>query len=237
MIKAAIEKILTLNENRIHEINGEYYTEKELERIVPPVDRPKITEVSSLDSLVKLIQAECEKVTHPIFVRVSSHNQVDVFTSYRNDFSRDFLYRAGCDVNEFRFGWKDYESAMIAFRSQFKPTDGIEYLLGLLSRISDENSVTSEDNGVTQTVEARKGIALKAREQVKPRVPLCPFRTFLEVEQPESEFLVRMREGGEIGLFEADGGMWKLDAKKSIQQYFETKLSELVENGIVIVMV
>ena len=61
MIKAAIEKILTLNENRIHEINGEYYTEKELERIVPPVDRPKITEVSSLDSLVKLIQAENAK--------------------------------------------------------------------------------------------------------------------------------------------------------------------------------
>lgn len=30
MIQAAIEKILTLNENKIHEINGQYYSEKDL---------------------------------------------------------------------------------------------------------------------------------------------------------------------------------------------------------------
>lgn len=126
---------------------------------------------------------------------------------------------------------------MIAFRSQFQQTEGVEYLLGLLSRIADENSVSSEDNGVTQTVEARKGIALKSKEKIKPRVSLCPYRTFLEVEQPESEFLIRMREGGEIGLFEADGGMWKLEAKKTIRSYFEKELLPFMKNGSVIVMV
>ena len=97
-----------------------------------------------------------------------------------------------------------------------------------------KNSVTSEDNGVTQTVEARKGIALKAREQVKPRVPLCPFRTFLEVEQPESEFLVRMREGGEIGLFEADGGMWKLDAKNLSNNILKPNYLSLLKTALLL---
>ncbi|MCI9576597.1 MAG: hypothetical protein HFJ84_08045 [Clostridiales bacterium] len=237
MIQAAIEKILTLNENKIHEINGQYYSEKDLIRIAPHIDRPEKLKVSSLDSLVKLIHSELDKVKMPVFVQIEDYDAVNVFTSYREDYSRDFLYRAVCDVPEFRFGWKDYESAMIAFRSQFQQTEGVEYLLGLLSRIADENSVSSEDNGVTQTVEARKGIALKSKEKIKPRVSLCPYRTFLEVEQPESEFLIRMREGGEIGLFEADGGMWKLEAKKTIRSYFEKELLPFMKNGSVIVMV
>lgn len=125
---------------------------------------------------------------------------------------------------------------MIAFRSQFIENQGVKYILDILSRISDENSVSSEDNGMTQTVEARKGISLKAKEKINPRVKLCPYRTFLEVEQPESEFLLRLREGGQIGLFEADGGMWKLTAKQNIKNYLESKLKNLIEEAVVVIM-
>ena len=45
---------------------------------------------------------------------------------------------------------------------------------------------------MSQEVEARSGISLKSMLQVRPRVVLRPYRTFLEVEQPESEFLLRM---------------------------------------------
>ena len=58
----------------------------------------------------------------------------------------------------------------------------------------------------------------------------------MEVEQPESEFLLRIREDGAIGLFEADGGMWKVKAKETIRAYFEEQLKELVQQGLVIVM-
>lgn len=58
--------------------------------------------------------------------------------------------------------------------------------------MTNENSVSTNDNGVTQTVEARQGVALNAVVEIKPRVMLRPFRTFLEVEQPESEFLLRV---------------------------------------------
>lgn len=125
---------------------------------------------------------------------------------------------------------------MIAVRSQFEQDPGTEYLLKLLSRITDESKVSSADNGVSQTVEVRKGVSLLANEVIRPRVPLRPFRTFLEVEQPESEFLLRIREDGAIGLFEADGGMWKVKAKETIRAYFEEQLKELVQQGLVIVM-
>jgi len=71
---------------------------------------------------------------------------------------------------------------------------------------------------------------------IKPRVMLTPYRTFLEVEQPTSEFLLRLNDEGEVGLFEADGGMWALTAKDRIAAYFEEKLCDLIESGCVVVL-
>ena len=109
-------------------------------------------------------------------------------------------------------------------------------LLDLLRRMTNENSVSSTDNGVTQTVDARQGVALSAKVEVKPRVLLRPFRTFLEVEQPESEFLLRVDAEKGIGLFEADGGIWKLEAKRNIAEYFAKAMGDLIESSKVVVM-
>lgn len=121
-------------------------------------------------------------------------------------------------------------------RELFIPNEGTAYLLDLLSRMTDENSVSTKDNGVTQTVEARQGVALNALVEVKPRIQLQPFRTFLEVPQPESEFLLRVDPNEGIGFFEADGGVWKLEAKRNIADYFEKNLKDLIEAGKVVVM-
>lgn len=113
----------------------------------------------------------------------------------------------------------------------------MNYLLDLLSRISKDSNVATTDNGVSQTVEARQGIALKTVEPLKPRVPLRPFRTFQEVEQPESEFLLRMDEDGNIGLFEADGGMWKLKARQTVKAFLEEQLvKEVAGNSVYIAL-
>lgn len=121
-------------------------------------------------------------------------------------------------------------------RSLFIPNEGTAYLLDLLRRMTNENSVSSTDNGVTQTVDARQGVALSAKVEVKPRVLLRPFRTFLEVEQPESEFLLRVDAEKGIGLFEADGGIWKLEAKQNIAEYFAKAMGDLIESSKVVVM-
>lgn len=119
---------------------------------------------------------------------------------------------------------------------------GQTYTDGHLTRIPphvdrpEAISVSTNDNGVTQTVEARQGVALNALVEVKPRVLLRPFRTFLEVEQPESEFLLRVHPEEGIGFFEADGGIWKLEAKKNIADYFNTNLADLIEAGKVVIM-
>jgi hypothetical protein len=149
---------------------------------------------------------------------------------------RDVLFHAECDVPGFKEGFRGYESAIIEIRSKFIPGDDVNYLLDLLSRINKENGVSTSDNGVSQTVEARTGVSLKQMVNVRPRVKLAPYRTFLEIEQPASEFLLRLDDDGDVGLFEADGGMWKLHAKKDILAYFDDRMQDEINAGAVVVM-
>lgn len=161
---------------------------------------------------------------------------VEVMTTYLSDFSRNTLYRAKADAPGLYTGFRGREVALIELRSLCIPNEGTAYLLDLLSRMTNENSVSTNDNGVTQTVEARQGVALNALVEIKPRVMLRPFRTFLEVEQPESEFLLRVDPDEGIGFFEADGGIWKLEAKKNIADYFLKNMGDLIDAGKVVVM-
>lgn len=236
MLAEMIEKIVSLKETKTFEINGEIYSDKELKRIPPHVDAPNPFSVSSLDSIVKLIKTEKEKIGRTILVHVDRHDQVKVFSTYLDDFKRYVLYQANANTPNFAVGWRPYDKAIIELRSIFIPNEGTKYLLGLLSSMTSENSVKTSDNGVTQKVEAKQGIALNALVEVKPRVTLCPFRTFLEVSQPESEFVLRVDDTNGVGLFEADGGVWTLEAKANIAEYFENNLSEEIASGTVVVM-
>ena len=237
MLKEFAQYLVSLKNNQTYNIHGDTYSDRELVRIEPHIDRPTNLAVSGLDSIVKLVRNELDMFENlPVFIRVDDARTVSVFTTYDDVMHRDGLYTAKCDVPGFRDGFREYEKAIIELRSKFAPGPGVDYMLDLLSRISKENGVTTSDNGVSQTVEARQGVSLKTMVAVKPRVALRPYRTFLEVDQPESEFLLRLDDNGEVGLFEADGGMWKQTAKASILSYFEEHLAEEVKTGKVVVM-
>lgn len=39
----------------------------------------------------------------------------------------------------------------------------------------------------------------------------------------------------QVGIIEADGGMWKIAARRSVVAYLEKELKELIESGNVVV--
>lgn len=235
-LKDFAEYLVELSENKTYEIDGETYSDKPLHRIETYVSRPNPLCVTGLDSVVKMVRVEKWRFDGPMFIRVSSPHHIDVFTALDGYMKRNNLLDVECDVPGFREGFMEYDRAIIAIRSKFIPGEDVDYILDLLSRINKENGVTSMDNGVSQTVEARTGISLKQMVNVRPRVKLAPYRTFLEVDQPVSEFLLRLDEDGQVGLFEADGGMWKMEAKKNIYAYFCNAMAAEIESGDVIVM-
>lgn len=242
MLKEAIQYLVGLKENKIYDIGGDTYSDHELVRITPHVDRPHEVKVNGLSSIAELIREENDIFVGrlPIYIRIIDAREVAIFTSYDDMMARDALYRCSCDAPSFHPGWMEHDEAIIKLRSIFVQdvdTSDLEYVMDLLSRVSKESSVTSSDNGISQTVEARQGVALSQRVKVRPIVRLTPYRTFLEVEQPTSEFLLRLDEDGRVGLLEADGGRWKMDAKTEIAGFFDIALKDLIESRKVVVLV
>lgn len=245
MIKEALQYIVGLRDNKTYEIEGRTYSDNELVLVEDKRYYRNQMEFGSLDAIVKMIKAElCDYVEvdpsgyciSPVFVRVEDPKRVDVFTRPDDRERRAFPYEAVCRDAEFVEGWRDQQKAIIELRSRFIPTDDSEYLVSLISRISSDQGVQSDDNGVSQRVVTKRGVSIVGAEVVKPRISLKPFRTFREIPQPESEFVLRLDDNGRVGLFEADGGIWKLDAKDSIKAYFEERLADEIKNGYVVVL-
>lgn len=237
MLRKLFDRIWETAAPKTYEVDGHTYSNEHLVRIDPPKWMPKAIDVTGLDSVCKLVRNEAGAVGRKIFIQIQTYNKVQVFSTYDDQYERSYLYRCTADTPIVSVGkFNPYENAVIELRSLYIPNDDIKYLLNLLSSISSESKVTSSDNGVTQSVEAKQGIALSQMVQVKPRVSLKPFRTFIEVEQPESEFLLRISGDGKIGLFEADGGVWKLEATRNVAHYFEEALKDLIEKGDVVVI-
>lgn len=237
MLKAMIEKIEAMAAPKTFEVDGCVYANKDLQLVHEKKCRPRSICVNGLDSIVQLVRNEYDHIGQQMFIQAKNHREVEVFTSLDSDEERFTLYCCTADTPRITMGqFMPYENAVIEMRSLYIPTPDTDYLLKLLSSVSSESKVTSSDNGVTQKVEAKSGIALSSMVEVKPRVCLRPFRTFVEVDQPESDFLLRISERGEIGLFPADGGVWKLEATRNVAKYFEEKLADLIERGIVVVI-
>jgi len=235
-----IEEMAQKENTQLFEINGEKYSTGELNKIKREYYSPKNIDVNTLESLVDIIKVELNKAYKPLFLRVASPIHVEVFSTYHYSEEycrRDYLYAALAELPSIRFNeFMDHESFMIALRSKFIETEDTAYLLKLLSSITDKNSVETEDNGLTQTVQAKKSIVMVENVNVRPKVILKPFRTFIELDQPESEFLLRLKEGGYIGLFEADGGAWKLEAKEFIKEFLSEYLEVEIASGEIIVI-
>ncbi|WP_425154735.1 hypothetical protein [Candidatus Palauibacter sp.] len=134
-------------------------------------------------------------------------------------------------ADAFGFGrFHDLERFNISLQALFTDEGRRDDVIRLLGNIRSEKVRQQSDDGRTQSVEARTGVATVATANVPNPVVLAPHRTFLEVPQPASPFVLRLREGSggiEAALFEADGGAWRHEAIRSIGDYLETALDDL----------
>ena len=236
MDRTAIEKIVELGAPNYHEENGYKYTDKKLNVI----ECPRVSELTfhTLDGLIYALKAEYKNFNGPLLIDVNDEESVTVYSAVQStDRKREIPYRVSAELIEIPFNLRlDYETMMITLKSKFVETPELLELVKLLGTITEENSATASDDGFTQSVVVRKGIAMKEGKTVKPIVKLKPYRTFNEVDQPESEFLVRLSDGAQVALYEADGGAWKLQARRNVADYLKENLADLIESGDVIVV-
>lgn len=235
-LKDAINRIVELaTPFTLETRNGHQFCSADLREVKPEVELPARYSVDTLEALVKLIRTEGVAQAPQLYVRVDSARRVVVDSTYTGRdyaiYSRLPLYEAVSDVPSISVNqYMSQEHAVIELQSLYAVTDDRDYLLALLSRIDVNQGVSSVDN-------VRTGAVLKEQQTVQPIVHLQPYRTFLEVEQPASDFLLRLDKEGRPALYEADGGAWKLEAKRNIAAYLGEQLADLVECGSVVVMI
>ena len=226
--KSFIEKIESMAKIEIIPVNGVEYSTKSLYRVDEPECEP--IRISSLKSLIALAKAELSG--RKAFIIVDTPTEVSCKTGFFGNKQRDTFYKVVADLPRIEFNsFMSIENMIISLKSKFQDTPDREYLISLLGNITDERSVSTTDDGITQQVTARSGIAMLEKQNVKAIVKLKPFRTFTSVEQPESDFLIRLKDG-QAALFEADGGAWKAEAKHNIAEYIREAVKDMP--GIVV---
>ena len=164
-----------------------------------------------------------------IFVHVEGHDQVSIVKYLNDERRRETLLTATYEGHNFRFGTKYTQDVFItALQSMFVDTEQRRELQSFVGSLSSESSLKLEDDGLSQKTVARRGVTTVERVENGNVYKLKPFRTFSEVDQPESDFILRLhREDGStptISLHESDNFGWKVTAIKNIQSLLEEDL-------------
>jgi hypothetical protein len=239
--KETIEKIEQLVKDRlIVEVEGRKYTPVTLKPVMY-IPRPETTLVHNLRGFCGFITNDIDKRIDKdrSLIIVDSPQQVRLVSATSgDDLGREALVQAELDEGLEIFPFEKFlsqEEFAIRFRSLFtqKKGDDFEYVLSYASKLVGGTQIDGDDDGITQKVSIKRGLsgALKDQVALKPVVKLSPYRTFREVEQPESEFLLRVRLDSNdvptVALFEADGGAWINQATDNVVQYIQSIVSTI----------
>lgn len=233
MTRDALQYIVGLKTADVLEINGGKYVDKDIHRVDREL-RASAIQMNTLTSLVDYLKAGVDSMADKMLVQVISPTEVKLISMLDTDRKRECLVEVEAMIPSFEYGrYMGNESFIIALQSKFIDNDGRALLLRFAGTVKDESIAQYGDDGVSQKATIKNGIASVKDEVVPNPVKLRPFRTFVEVTQPESAFVFRMRQadgrGVECAIFEADGGAWKNAAMKSIKEYLQFELGEMTQ--------
>lgn len=248
MLRNAMEWIRVNTAPNIREIDGTSWSDRTMHKIRNVMNMEKV-ELFTLTSLVEYLQSGIdvpnEFVGH-IFINVTAPDHVIVYSdaNKNNYYTRTAVADVNAMLPAVKIGrWVDQTEFCIMMRANFidreyTDADGILLpdtdkgaLISVASNIISGSIAEYEDTGISQRATLKTGIQEQEDKLLPEKVVLRPYRTFLEVEQPRSEFIFRAQDsrgdGVQLALYEADGGRWKLDAMAAVKSYLEERLEGL----------
>lgn len=224
MIQKAMEYIVGLRKPTIVNVGLHDYTDKQLTHItLPKVETLTVHSLTAVnDFLGTMVAAEGERtmlhIESPTVVKITSRFPL-------SDMHRDVFLKSEAVTHSFSFSKAlDQEEFVVAVQTHFVQTEATARLLKLVGNIVAENITTLADDGVSQQVTTKNGIATgKSKVVVENPWTLKPFRTFAEVDQPESRYFLRVTKSPNntpwVYLFEVVDNKWSLQAVENIKEW------------------
>lgn len=240
MIKEALQYLVELGKAEEHTINGDTYSDKPLHRIDMYIPKANAIEMHTLTSLVDYIKSDVDAMSEKMIVEVASPTKVNLYSQLDYNRDREKLVSVSARVPEFSFNnFMDQEKFCINLQSKFidDPQTDRSLILKFAGTVEAGTVADYGDDGITQKATVKTGIVSKGDAIIPNPVKLRPYRTFLEVEQPISEFIFRMKqdkyEGINCAIFEADGGAWQIAATKAIKEYLQFELADMTQFTVI----
>lgn len=221
---------------------GRKYVDKSMS-VLPREITASPLQTETLTSIVDYIKSEtdkaaltslfCDTESGPsvsrFVIHVAGYNSVELYRELNVDKKRDHLISASTENSNFPYGrFQAIENFIINLQSLFVQDDATAELLKFVGSVKNDSSAEQTDDGVSQKITIKQGVSLARTANVPNPVNLSPFRTFSEIEQPQSAFVFRLKkddvQGVTAALFEADGAAWKHQAIQSIKEYLEKEL-------------
>jgi hypothetical protein len=233
----AVKEIAALEDkSKTIEVDGKTFA-RETFHPVQYIPRPMALTGKTLTGLIDYLKANREGI--PIddqLVQVEDYSKVVLHERFSgDDLKRTVFYVAKLDdsLPTFRFDtYMPVEEFIIKARALFQPSTDLDAVIAIVSRVVAQDEISGSDNGISQSLQVKKGVsgALSESIHTKGMYDLRPYRTFRELTQPESKFILRLKpvDGGlpQVALFDAEGGTWRYKAMQEIkiylQEYFES---------------
>lgn len=231
MFKDLYERILQSARPETVVVNNKTYSTDRL-MLVPDNPHVEAIEIHSLTGVVDYIQSHFDG-TRNLLIHIKSPTDVFLMDPLDSTNDRRIYLKSKALLPNISFDrFIEREQFQIMLQANFVPTPDHITVMDIVSHIHvQDGNVELKDNGFAQSVTTKAGAVTLSQTPIPPKVSLKPFRTFVEVTQPASEYILRLNDRGHIALFEADGGSWQLEAIESIAQYFRLQLSIEIEDG------
>ena len=225
--RSFVEKIESMAEAKVLEVDNLKYSSQKLFPLTRPL-APRL-ELSTLAGVAAYLQHNDDGVSAlQTMLVVHGEDSVSLVGPLMDpERQRDLFVMATAERPALHLGtFLPREEFHVKLMSMFVQTEQRDMLLRYVANIVQKAEVETADDGISQRVTAKTGIARVGKIDIPNPISLRPYRTFPEVEQPESSFIFRIKQTHDgtdtaMALFEADGGMWKLEAAANIKKWLE----------------
>lgn len=201
----------------------------ELGKLIVPPSKPTLqlnTLTGFRDAYVAKIDGFADSV-----VQVIDHNTVGLVAlkADENGQRHEWMRSVNQEGNPFPFEQHQTpEQFLLSLQMGFLPTEEVIQLQRLASSLSNESSISTQDDGYSQSITVKQGAVTRAEIPLPKRIKLMPYRTFREIDPVESEFIVRLKGASgqlpTIALIPVDAGRWKNDTALLVKYWLTANL-------------
>lgn len=196
MIKEAIDRVLELSEPDTIEVDGRTWRKQGYAEITPfKKDLCDPMKLGSLTAFAAFIGTDEMYRDNGLMIHVVSPTCVELVSlldehGRRNNYA---IAKARIDSHFTTEQWHNQDDFVTSLQAHFVNDLDRAQLLKVCGNLRGGSSAVLTDDGVTQKVSTARGVEMKGMEEMPNPVSLRPWETFAEIEQPERQYIVRVK--------------------------------------------